>query len=151
MKLRVYGHFDKNLEDLTRCIVMVPSSYGWGFHQCQRKRGHGEGGLFCWQHAKTGTLSVSVPHKFIDTIDQAFKVQIDAIGKILKGKLEESSITLIQDIKIAGPESPDRCALALSNFEQRNKELVVQFSWDMETLMKIAGKARRKEVQDVAD
>lgn len=147
MKLRVYGHFAKNLENTTHCIVEVSDGYGWGWHQCSRKRGHGEGGLFCKQHSKTHTPeSLGVPLKIIDTIDQVFKVQIDAIGKILKGKLEESSITLIQDIKIAGPESPDRCALALSNFEQRNKELAAQFSWDMEALMKIAGEAREKEV-----
>ena len=40
-------------EDKTRCIVEVYSHHGFGaFYQCQRKRGHGKGGLYCKQHAK---------------------------------------------------------------------------------------------------
>ena len=38
--------------DETRCIAKVPDDTGWHSYQCQRKRGHGPDGKYCWQHAK---------------------------------------------------------------------------------------------------
>jgi len=37
-------------ENKTRCVESVAS--GYLFYQCQRKRGFGENGLYCKQHAK---------------------------------------------------------------------------------------------------
>ena len=34
------------------CINEVADSSGWHFFQCVRKRGKGQDGLYCWQHAK---------------------------------------------------------------------------------------------------
>lgn len=39
-------------EDTNRCIESVGDGSYWHFYQCSRKRGHGEGGLYCKQHAK---------------------------------------------------------------------------------------------------
>lgn len=44
------GHPEGTAEDNTRCIIEVQDSFV--FYQCRRKRGHGEGGSFCKQHAK---------------------------------------------------------------------------------------------------
>jgi hypothetical protein len=53
IEVRWYGHnLERSREDLTRCIKAVWNSYGWGSHQCCRKRGHGPGGLYCKQHGK---------------------------------------------------------------------------------------------------
>lgn len=38
--------------DETRCVAKVADDAGWHFYQCQRKRGHGPDGKYCWQHAK---------------------------------------------------------------------------------------------------
>ncbi len=38
-------------EDETRCIHKVWSASAWTSRQCCRKRGHGQDGLFCKQHA----------------------------------------------------------------------------------------------------
>ncbi len=38
-------------EDLTRCVQGV-STASTIVYQCSRKRGHGEDGLYCKQHAK---------------------------------------------------------------------------------------------------
>ena len=40
-------------EDITRCVAKVPEERTPLFNQCRRKRGHGEGGLYCKQHAKS--------------------------------------------------------------------------------------------------
>ena len=49
--LRIYGSsLNIHVEDTTRCIQRIFGSYS--SHQCQRKRGHGEKGLYCKQHAK---------------------------------------------------------------------------------------------------
>lgn len=54
--MRRYGKWagDPNgvLEDLKRCIVGVWGRDSWVPHQCRRKRGYGENGLYCKQHAK---------------------------------------------------------------------------------------------------
>lgn len=34
----------------TKCIKLVSRRNGWHLGQCDRKRGHGPGGLFCKQH-----------------------------------------------------------------------------------------------------
>ena len=39
-------------EDKTRCIAEVTAWSGWHSYQCQRKRGYGQDGLYCKQHAK---------------------------------------------------------------------------------------------------
>ena len=40
-------------EDLKRCVAEVSNNdRSILFHQCLRKRGFGEGGLFCYQHTK---------------------------------------------------------------------------------------------------
>lgn len=44
------GHPEGTAEDNTRCIIEVQDSFV--FYQCHRKRGYGESGLFCKQHAK---------------------------------------------------------------------------------------------------
>lgn len=55
MEKRIYGKWAGNnrgvLENVTRCIAEV---WGNGFisYQCSRKRGHGENGLYCKQHAR---------------------------------------------------------------------------------------------------
>ena len=43
------------LEDITHCIIEVWGD--WHSHQCQHKRGYGEDGLFCKQHAKLSSNS----------------------------------------------------------------------------------------------
>lgn len=52
IEVRRYGNWIGNpkgtKEDTSRCIASVFSSYR--FNQCSRKRGHGEGGLYCKQH-----------------------------------------------------------------------------------------------------
>jgi len=57
MSERVYGRwagFPKGWpEDPKHCIEQVwGEQRGATGHQCQRKRGHGPGGLYCKQHAK---------------------------------------------------------------------------------------------------
>jgi hypothetical protein len=53
--MRRYGTWAGNPEgtpeDKGLCIIEVVTD-SWFFHQCQRKRGYGEGGLFCKQHAR---------------------------------------------------------------------------------------------------
>lgn len=51
---RVWAGSEKGTrEDPARCIVSVPDGVRSPLsHQCYRKRGHGEGGLLCGQHAK---------------------------------------------------------------------------------------------------
>ena len=39
-------------EDKTKCIQSVSDYTGWHRYQCSRKRGHGDKGLYCKQHAK---------------------------------------------------------------------------------------------------
>jgi hypothetical protein len=53
---RRYGTWSGNPkgtpEDESRCIVEVwLNNAGWIPHQCCRKRGHGQSGLYCKQHA----------------------------------------------------------------------------------------------------
>lgn len=49
--MRMYGNrLGMRKEDVTKCFEEVMD--GWHFHQCYRKRGHGENGLYCKQHAK---------------------------------------------------------------------------------------------------
>lgn len=52
----VYGRWIGNErgvpEDPTRCIVGIWPKGRWIDTQCSRKRGHGEDGLYCKQHAK---------------------------------------------------------------------------------------------------
>lgn len=54
--LRRYGRDATNtkgrVEDTSRCVYEVARNHGrWtNFYQCNRKRGHGEGGLFCSLH-----------------------------------------------------------------------------------------------------
>lgn len=54
--LRRYGQWAGNpkgiKEDPVRCIEEVEDSTGWFFYQCQRKRGFGPKGAYCWQHAR---------------------------------------------------------------------------------------------------
>jgi hypothetical protein len=54
--LKRYGKWSGNpggrLEDLTRCTEEVWPTTGWIPYQCQKKRGHGENGEYCKQHAK---------------------------------------------------------------------------------------------------
>lgn len=50
-------------EDPARCIKTVWPAYlsrGMISAQCQRKRGHGEGGLYCKQHAKGHPVAPTV-------------------------------------------------------------------------------------------
>lgn len=49
-KLKTYGHFEKRIEDETRCITEVWGDYVSG--QCSRKRGYGKDKLYCKQHSK---------------------------------------------------------------------------------------------------
>lgn len=54
---RRYGQWagdpDGRVEDLTRCAYEVFSNErGALHHQCYRRRGHGEDGEYCKQHAK---------------------------------------------------------------------------------------------------
>lgn len=40
-------------ENPTRCVAEVyPASGSFVPHQCHRKRGHGDDGLYCYQHAR---------------------------------------------------------------------------------------------------
>ncbi len=39
-------------EDVRRCIEVVRGWNGWHHPQCSRKRGFGEDGLYCKQHAR---------------------------------------------------------------------------------------------------
>ncbi len=39
-------------ENLTRCAQPVTGAPNWGLLQCSRRRGHGEGGEYCKQHAR---------------------------------------------------------------------------------------------------
>jgi len=53
--LRIYGSWAGNptghKEDVTRCIESVYGNERGAIpHQCDRKRGHGEDGLYCKQH-----------------------------------------------------------------------------------------------------
>lgn len=55
--MRKYGEWAGNpkgkLENKKNCIVEVQGlGRGLFFYQCERKRGHGENGLYCKQHAK---------------------------------------------------------------------------------------------------
>ncbi len=49
--MRKYGSYHVP-EDPTRCVEEVFSHYK-SLHQCTRKRGHGPGGWYCRQHAKS--------------------------------------------------------------------------------------------------
>ena len=53
--MRYYGDHINEREDRDRCVVEVsePPHYIHS-HQCTRKRGYGEKGLFCKQHGKMG-------------------------------------------------------------------------------------------------
>jgi len=56
-ELRVYrtwgGSPNGTFEDLRRCVETVPDTGRSPLsHQCYRKRGKGEDGLYCFQHAK---------------------------------------------------------------------------------------------------
>lgn len=55
-KPRIYGRWSGQPqgcpEDPLRCIAKVWPSLGYISAQCSRKRGHGEGALYCRQHAK---------------------------------------------------------------------------------------------------
>jgi hypothetical protein len=46
------GGLYQSIEDPERCIEKVADFTGFHFLQCMRKRGFGEGGLYCKQHAK---------------------------------------------------------------------------------------------------
>jgi hypothetical protein len=53
---RIYGAWagypEGDAEDETCCIEEVSTRERWTrYHQCFRKRGHGENGLYCKQHA----------------------------------------------------------------------------------------------------
>ena len=55
--IRWYGRWAGNewgnRECLWDCVVEVAEDRGLaGFHQCQRKRGYGPGGLYCKQHGR---------------------------------------------------------------------------------------------------
>lgn len=54
--MRYYGRWAGNErgtpEDKTRCVEIVFPRGSMISHQCGRKRGHGDGGLFCAAHAK---------------------------------------------------------------------------------------------------
>lgn len=55
--LRRYGEWAGNPkgfpEDVACCVEEVRAAGAWPhYHQCNRKRGHGPGGLYCRQHAK---------------------------------------------------------------------------------------------------
>lgn len=55
--MRRYGRY-KNPEDPALCVVEVSvPPYHIHAYQCTRKRGHGEQGLFCKQHAKRNLLN----------------------------------------------------------------------------------------------
>lgn len=53
--MRFYGEM-RYREDATRCVVEVTAyrkgypTGGWARRQCQGKRGHGPGGLYCILH-----------------------------------------------------------------------------------------------------
>jgi hypothetical protein len=52
---RIYGAgvgVKGSKEDPAKCVKEVQSKFGFFFYQCDRKRGHGKDGLYCWQHAK---------------------------------------------------------------------------------------------------
>ena len=50
---RTYGGFRSIPEDPTRCVEGVcESGRGVSVYQCQKKRGHGKGGLYCTTHGK---------------------------------------------------------------------------------------------------
>jgi hypothetical protein len=55
-ELRIYDSWAGNPkgipEDVARCIEDVADYTGWHIYQCSRKRGHGEDGLYCRQHAR---------------------------------------------------------------------------------------------------
>ena len=51
-------------EDPALCVAEVQS---WPLHvysQCARKRGHGNAGLFCKQHAKMDPARLTIPKDF---------------------------------------------------------------------------------------
>ncbi len=54
MSIRRYGQWagdpEGQAEDKTQCIEGVMGD--WQSYQCMRKRGYGEDGLYCKQHAK---------------------------------------------------------------------------------------------------
>ena len=56
------------VEDEQRCVVEVQSFDGWRSFQCSRLRGHGPGGLLCWQHARQYDegRSLNVPPKGVE-------------------------------------------------------------------------------------
>ncbi len=52
-------------EDPTRCVKEVwPNDRAGIAHQCFRKRGHGEGGLYCAQHAGDGARALARNEEF---------------------------------------------------------------------------------------
>ncbi len=53
---RIYGTWAGNpmgdIENDTQCVVEVSTRERWAhYHQCFRKRGYGQSGLYCKQHA----------------------------------------------------------------------------------------------------
>lgn len=63
---RRYGQWAGNergtKEDVTRCIEEVwPTGRSIISYQCQRKRGHGPGGVYCRQHAARHQGKVGLP------------------------------------------------------------------------------------------
>ena len=63
---RWYGYSPRKVrEDMSRCVAEVTYQTGnYSFNrsvpeQCKRKRGHGDFGLFCKQHAKTCVSDVA--------------------------------------------------------------------------------------------
>lgn len=53
---RIYSEWAGNPkgvpEDITLCICEVFPAHEWVSRQCNRKRGHGPGRLYCKQHAR---------------------------------------------------------------------------------------------------
>jgi hypothetical protein len=90
--VRIYGTWGGNpkgtREDVTRCIESVlGNERGAIAHQCDRKRGHGEGGLYCKQHDPKAAQArrEESSRKYQEMLDKRFpnKERVTALEKIL--------------------------------------------------------------------
>ena len=90
--IRIYGSWGGNpngtKEDVTKCIEnVIGNERGAISHQCDRKRGHGEGGLYCKQHDPKAAAArrAESSRKYQEMLNRRFpnRDRITALEKIL--------------------------------------------------------------------
>lgn len=85
-KLRAYGaSYGAQREEPTRCIASVTATGSWHSTQCARKRGFGDDGLWCKQHATKGGRAPSEGswgRNLLAMLERERKPLVDAVAKL---------------------------------------------------------------------